>query len=224
MKENKTEQPKPSPHAAPPPPAKPEPAKPAPKEQPKPKPVEKPEAKPAEKAQAKTASKPKEVPKKSLEPEQVDGKYIVEVGPGGCRGKNWNSPPFPVNQGRLSRSNCAKVCLENGCTAFHMLYEQEDGTAECFLFGHSNVLTVSKLGGQCFALSDTRPTVDSALEEDDTEEEQGELVSERAEMVVLGDNIAVTAPVLSCSSGRMLTPSSTQFMMGLKILFLLLAR
>lgn len=69
------------------------------------------------------------------------------------------------------------------------------------------------------------PSGDDVGGGDDTEEEQGELVSDRAEMVVLGDNMAVIAVLLvSDSSGRMLTPSSTQFMMGLKILFLLLAR
>ena len=69
------------------------------------------------------------------------------------------------------------------------------------------------------------PSGDDVGGGDDTEEEPGELVSDRAEMVVLGDNMAVTAaPPVSDSRGRMLTPSSTQFMMGLKILFLLLAR
>ena len=157
-KDNKTEKPKT------------EPTKPAPKPEAKPEPKpknEKPQVKPAEKA----AVKPKEVPKKQVEPKQVGGKYIVQVGEGGCRGKNWNNPPYPVNQGRLSKTNCAKVCIENGCSAFHMLYEEEDGTAECFLFGHQNVLTVPRLGGQCFALSDQKPLMKDE-EEDDSEEEQ----------------------------------------------------
>ena len=113
---------------------------------------------------------PKTDPKQTDNSNQVGGKYIVPVGEGGCRGKGWNTPPFPVNQGRLSKTNCAKVCLENGCTAFHMLYEEEDGTAECFLFGHGNVLTVPGLGGQCFAMSDT--TGETEGQDDDTEEEQ----------------------------------------------------
>ena len=52
-----------------------------------------------------------------------------------------------------------------------MLYQEEDGTAECFLFGHDKVLTVSRLGGQCYALSDDKP-VEGAIEEDDSEEEK----------------------------------------------------
>ena len=96
---------------------------------------------------------------KKPELDKVEGKYITEVGAGGCRGKNWNLPPYPVNQGRLSKTNCAKVCIEKGCTAFHLLHEEEDGTSECFLFGHSNVLTVPRLGGACYSLSDTKPEV-----------------------------------------------------------------
>jgi len=154
LKDNKTEKPKTeAPKATP----KPEPKVP---KQPQPKPkIETQE--PKEKPQ----------PKKAPEPEQIGGKYIVEVGVGGCRGKNWNTPPYPINQGRLSKSNCAKVCIENGCSAFHMLYEEDDGTAECFLFGHNNVLTVARLGGQCYALSDNKPS-NELIEEDDSEEEQ----------------------------------------------------
>jgi len=154
LKDNKTEKPKTeAPKATP----KPEPKVP---KQPQPKPkIETQE--PKEKPQ----------PKKAPEAEQIGGKYIVEVGVGGCRGKNWNTPPYPINQGRLSKSNCAKVCIENGCSAFHMLYEEDDGTAECFLFGHNNVLTVARLGGQCYALSDNKPS-NELIEEDDSEEEQ----------------------------------------------------
>ena len=49
----------------------------------------------------------------------------------------------------------------------------------------------------------------------------GELVSDRAEMVVLGDNVTL---VSDDSTGNTDTPSSTLWQMGLKILFLLLAR
>merc|ERR1712123_353403 len=44
---------------------------------------------------------PKPVPKKvekAPEPESIDGKFVVEVGLGGCRGKNWNQPPYPVTK------------------------------------------------------------------------------------------------------------------------------
>ena len=105
--------------------------------------------------------KKSKVLKEETKPEldTVEGKYITEVGAGGCRGKNWNLPPFPLDQGRLSKTNCAKVCIKNGCTSFHLLHEEGDGTSECFLFGHSNVLTVPRLGGFCYSLSDSKPAV-----------------------------------------------------------------
>ena len=63
---------------------------------------------------------------------------------------------------------------------------------------------------------------------DDTSEEHveellqtGELVSDRAEMVVLGDSVTL---VSQGSTGNTDTPSSVVWGMGLKILFLLFAR
>ena len=68
----------------------------------------------------------------------------------------------------MSKTNCAKVCLEKGCTSFHLLYEEGDGTFECFLFNVSNILTVPRLGGVCYSLSDTKSEVgiDSEAEEE----------------------------------------------------------
>jgi len=152
----------------------------------KPKPVEK--SPPPPKQEKKVEKqKPQPSPKKSDKPtppelESVDGKYIVEVGEGGCRGKNWNQPPYPVDQGQLSKTNCAKVCLKNDCSAFHMIYPEEDGTAECFLYGHKDIITVTRLGGTCYSISDTAPA--TADDEDDTEEEQE--VEGPVHMAVLG--------------------------------------
>ena len=86
-----------------------------------------------------------------------------------------------MNQGRLSRTNCAKVCIEHGCSAFHLLHEEEDGTAECFLYGHSNLITVPRLGGFCYSLADTRPEVDDG--EDDEEDQE---VTGPVHMALLG--------------------------------------
>jgi len=120
---------------------------------------------------AKSVEKPKKVEKAS-EPESVDGKFVVEVGLGGCRGKNWNQPPYPVNQGRLSKANCAKVCLKSECSAFHMLHPEDDGTAECFLYGHEELIPVKGLGGTCYTLSDKAPSAAGSDDDDDDEEQQ----------------------------------------------------
>jgi hypothetical protein len=148
----------------------------------KPTPTPKPVAKPAPSPPAKAAPKP--APEKPSEPESVDGKYVFEVGQGGCRGKNWNQPPFPVKQGRLSTANCAKVCLKSDCSAFHMLYPEDDGTAECFLYGHKELIPVKGLGGTCYSLSDKAPTVSGSSDDDDADEEQE--VDGPVHMAVLG--------------------------------------
>jgi len=194
VEENETEKPKPEPSKPKSPPAPkaeekpkatptPKPAaKPAPPPQ---KPVPKAEEKPAEKKVEKV--QPKATPKKvekPAEPESIDGKYVVEVGEGGCRGKNWNQPPFPIDQGRLSKTNCAKVCLKNDCSAFHMLHPEDDGTAECFLYGHTDVIPVTRIGGTCYSMSDKAPTVSGAIDEDDPDEEQE--VKGPVHMAVLG--------------------------------------
>merc|ERR1711892_1388782 len=143
---------------------------------------------------AKSVEKPKEkkveqkpVPKKvekASEPESIDGKFVVEVGLGGCRGKNWNQPPYPVNQGRLSKANCAKVCLKSECSAFHMLHPEDDGTAECFLYGHEELIPVKGLGGTCFTLSDKAPS--AAGSDDDDSEEEEQAVDGPVHMAMLG--------------------------------------
>merc|ERR1712106_831308 len=157
-------------------------AKPAPsppKQESKPaKSVEKPKEKKVE---------PKPVPtkvEKAPEPESIDGKFVVEVGLGGCRGKNWNQPPYPVNQGRLSKANCAKVCLKSECSAFHMLHPEDDGTAECFLYGHEELIPVKGLGGTCYTLSDKAPSAAGSSDDDAEEEEQA--VDGPVHMAMLG--------------------------------------
>merc|ERR1712106_316041 len=157
-------------------------AKPAPsppKQESKPaKSVEKPKEKKVE---------PKPVPtkvEKAPEPESIDGKFVVEVGLGGCRGKNWNQPPYPVNQGRLSKANCAKVCLKSECSAFHMLHPEDDGTAECFLYGHEELIPVKGLGGTCYTLSDKAPS--AAGSDDDDAEEEEQAVDGPVHMAMLG--------------------------------------
>ena len=147
----------------------------------------KPESKPTEKPVAKpTANKPepKPVEKKAPPPSRakpapkpvkatpvtVGGKFVVTVGEGGCRGKEWNKAPWPVDAGRLSTEKCAKACLVQSCSGFHILKEEE-GTFECLLFGHQDVLAVKGLGGKCLKLSDSPSVEPEAEAEEDGEEE-----------------------------------------------------
>ena len=78
--------------------------------------------------------------------ETVGGKFVVSVGEGGCRGRGWNSAPYPLDQGRLTPAQCAQACLQRGCSAFHLLNAAGD-TAECFLFGHQD--SASKIPSEC---------------------------------------------------------------------------
>ena len=140
------EEPKPTPKPTPKPKDEPKPAVAKPKEEPKPAAKPKEEPKPAPKA----AKKPV-----AVVDVKVGGKYVVAVGEGGCRGKNWRSAPWPIDAGVKSLAACAQACLEQSCTAFHQLHEVEDsGQAECFLFGNAEVLAVRGLGGVCYRLSD----------------------------------------------------------------------
>lgn len=137
------------------------------------KPVEKkapPPPKPVETHKAKPTLNPAEKKPAKAAPIFVGGKFVVTVGEGGCRGKEWGKAPWPVDAGRLTTEQCAKSCLEKSCTGFHILKEK-DGTFECLLFGHNDVLAVKSLGGKCLKLSDT-PSVesDADAEEDDEEE------------------------------------------------------
>merc|ERR1711892_1592672 len=147
------------------------------------------ESKPAKSVEKPKEKKvePKPVPKKvekASEPESIEGQFVVEVGLGGCRGKNWNQPPYPVNQGRLSKANCAKVCLKSECSAFHMLHPEDDGTAECFLYGHEELIPVKGLGGTCYTLSDKAPSA-AGSDDDDSEEEEQEITGP-VHMAMLG--------------------------------------
>jgi len=132
-------------------------------------------AKPAE------AAKPKTKKPKISEPAKVGDKFIVSVGEGGCRGGGWNKAPFPVDAGRKTVEQCSKTCLENSCTAFHILHE-EDGKFDCFLFGHKDVLAVKMLGGKCMTLS---ATPSGSVEEEEDDEEENE-VKGKVHMAHLG--------------------------------------
>jgi hypothetical protein len=94
---------------------------PKPKEEPKPAPKPKEEMKPTvkPKEEPKPAPKPSKAKKAVVAPMMVGGKYVVAVGEGGCRGKNWKNGPWPVEAGVASLTACAAACLAQSCTAFH---------------------------------------------------------------------------------------------------------
>jgi hypothetical protein len=83
-----------------------------------------------------------------------DGKKLVKIGDGGCRGEQWNKKGCPKFVGRVTLEACAKECRNNTyCTAFHVLkFVKADQTYECLMFGHKNVVAIPALGGTCYTL------------------------------------------------------------------------
>ena len=91
-----------------------------------------------------------------------DGKSLFKIGEGGCRGQEWNKKGCPKLVGRVSLDVCAKECRKSSyCTAFHVLkFDAKDGTYECLMFGHDNVIAVKNLGGTCYTFKDASETDD----------------------------------------------------------------
>ena len=96
---------------------------------------------------------------------------LVKIGEGGCRGQDWNRKGCPKLIGRVTLDACAKECRKsNYCTAFHVLkFDSQDGTHECLIFGHVNIIAVKSLGGECYTL------VDTSKVEDEEEEEENQI-------------------------------------------------
>ena len=69
--------------------------------------------------------------------------------------------------GRVTLDACAKECRKSSyCTAFHVLkFDSKDGTHECLIFGHDNVIPVKSLGGQCYTFKDASEVEDEHEEE-----------------------------------------------------------
>lgn len=93
---------------------------------------------------------------------------LVKIGEGGCRGQDWNRKGCPKLIGRVTLDACAKECRKsNYCTAFHVLkFDSQDGTHECLIFGHVNIIAVKSLGGECYTLVDTFKVEDEEEEEE----------------------------------------------------------
>ena len=92
---------------------------------------------------------------------------LVKIGEGGCRGQDWNRKGCPKLIGRVTLDACAKECRKSSyCTAFHVLkFDSKDGTHECLIFGHDNVIPVKSLGGQCYTFKDASEVEDEHEEE-----------------------------------------------------------
>lgn len=87
-----------------------------------------------------------------------DGKYLKQIGIGGCRGKNWDKKNCPKFLGRRTLDTCAMECRKSDfCTAFHILKPDADQTFDCLLFSHKDVVAVKGLGGVCYTFSDNPP-------------------------------------------------------------------
>ena len=98
---------------------------------------------------------------------------LFKIGEGGCRGQDWNRKGCPKLIGRVTLDACAKECRKsNYCTAFHVLkFDSQDGTHECLIFGHDNVIAVKSLGGECYTFVDTF----KVQEDEDLEEEENQI-------------------------------------------------
>ena len=93
---------------------------------------------------------------------------LFKIGEGGCRGQDWNRKGCPKLIGRVTLDACAKECRKSSyCTAFHVLkFDSKDGTHECLIFGHDNVIPVKSLGGQCYTFKDASEVEDEHAEEE----------------------------------------------------------
>ena len=86
--------------------------------------------------------------------------YLHEVGPGGCRGDDWDFEDWPHFLGRQTFDQCALKCAkDDDCTAFHVL-RPSGKTFECLHFGHDIVISVRGLGGACYKLEDEKSDVE----------------------------------------------------------------
>ena len=103
-----------------------------------------------------------------------DGKYLKQIGIGGCRGKNWDKKNCPKFSGRRTLDGCANECRKSDfCTAFHILKPDESQKFDCLLFSHHDVIAVKGLGGVCYSFSDNAPGQDEdEAGIDDIEEEE----------------------------------------------------
>ena len=108
-----------------------------------------------------------------------DGKYLMEVGKGGCRGRNWDKKHCPKDHGRKTLDECATACRKSEfCTAFHILKPSRDQKFDCMLFGHKEIIAVPGLGGVCYKFSD-KPPGEEETDDDDIGDEDEEEINEK---------------------------------------------
>eukprot|EP00095_Tigriopus_kingsejongensis_P011320 maker-scaffold1444_size41037-snap-gene-0.7 protein:Tk11320 transcript:maker-scaffold1444_size41037-snap-gene-0.7-mRNA-1 annotation:"sarcalumenin isoform x2" len=133
-------------------------------------------------------------------PHTYNGKYLIALGHGGCRGDEWNDAPWPKFLGRQTLNRCASKCAQDpDCTAIHVL-RKEGRTYECLHFDvdHDEIVLVQGLGGACYKLDDELPS-----EEDDVEEDPNPSEHEEEGVISDGDEIIpIVGPVLPVHLGH----------------------
>ena len=81
----------------------------------------------------------------------------VSLGDGLCRGEGWgDDEDWPKDKNRRTAKECYAACKQAvGCTAFDTS-AVKGKTAQCFLYGHSDVSPASGMHGQCYRMSDVK--------------------------------------------------------------------
>ncbi|XP_040570301.1 uncharacterized protein [Lepeophtheirus salmonis] len=102
--------------------------------------------------------------------DKVGNKYLLKVGEGGCRGDGWSKGEWPKWYANMDTYTCAKACLNSKeCTAIHVLERETlegETLLECLHYNHKKVITVPRLGGNCYKLVDNIQTKDEGKEDD----------------------------------------------------------
>ncbi|CAB4066198.1 Sarcalumenin [Lepeophtheirus salmonis] len=102
--------------------------------------------------------------------DKVGNKYLLKVGEGGCRGDGWSKGEWPKWYANMDTYTCAKACLNSKeCTAIHVLERETlegETLLECLHYNHKKVITVPRLGGNCYKLVDNLQTKDEGKEDD----------------------------------------------------------
>ncbi|TRY73635.1 hypothetical protein TCAL_03348 [Tigriopus californicus] len=133
-------------------------------------------------------------------PHTYNGKHLIGLGQGGCRGEDWNEAPWPKFLGRQTLHRCASKCSQDpDCTAIHVL-RKAGKTYECLHFDvdHDKIMVVRGLGGHCYKLDNEVPE-----EEDDVEPDPNPPEEEEDSIDVDGDEIIpITGPVQLVHLGR----------------------
>ena len=101
---------------------------------------------------------------------------MIEIGPGMCRGADWQAGKWPVDKGSMTAQECADACAKKkGCTAFD-LSGKKGQKFTCFLYGHKEVEPARAIKGHCYTYKGNPVTEELANEEhlDELEDQEDE--------------------------------------------------